>query len=402
VRIERSDDLAEPSADAPARPVAVKIGVPYLALLWGAIVGWWGPTWTDDGLRDVAVPMLLWTAIWYTVLYRLWRGGPFALRAVALLTTIIPGFSIAAVALIGVMMRDSFGGGFFDDLPGAWWTMILAYAGAFAVGLGLHRPGVREWSAALHPPRSRAEIALRQAGGLPFGPPSRTTRLRSDAVQDEAEVASTGSMNSDDASVTIDLARKLRAHAKVRVGCFSVLVVFFAVIALVILVQSMRGNEDWIPAASVGGLVLLLVLSLVISVRRFGTRLGARSVLTIDRTGLAWQGGHDLARFSWNGLAGVGISYHMVSTKNGRKMHMPQLDVFEQVTSPVGRWPEFDRRRRQERPPEPHLPAERYRLMLPMTDQVYRAIEDAVRIHRPDLWLGWYERSRSDTPWFLR
>ncbi|NDL58050.1 hypothetical protein [Phytoactinopolyspora mesophila] len=400
--IERADEIAEPSADAPVRPVVVTLGVPYLALLWAAVVGWWAPMWTDDSLRDIAVQMLLGTAILYTVLYRLWRGGPMALRVVALLTTVIPGFSLVAVALIGVMMRDSFGDGFFGDLPQAWWMMILAYGGAFTVGLGLHRPNVREWSAALHPPRSRAEIALRQAGGLPFRPPSRTARVGPDSAQDEAEAASAGSVDSDDASVTIDLAAKLRGHAKVRIGCFSVFVVIFAVIALVILVQSIRGDEDWLPAASIGALVLLLILTLVISVRRFSVRLGARSVLTIDRTGLAWQGGHDLARFSWNGLAGVGISYNMVSTKNGRKMHMPQLDLFEQVTSPAGRWPELDRRRRQERPPEPQLPEARYRLMLPMTDQVYRAIEDAVQIHRPDLWLGWFERSRSDTPWFMR
>ncbi|WP_129662590.1 hypothetical protein [Phytoactinopolyspora endophytica] len=414
------------------RPTAVTIGVPYLGLLWAGFVSWTIANSFGDGLDDASsqvTAMVLWTVVWGATLYRVWRGGPFAIRAVAVLATVIPGVLIVGVGLIAVMMRDTFdGAGPFGKMQAGWWLALGGYIGAFIVGVGLRRPNVREWSAVLHPPRTRAQAALRQSGQLRTGPPSPSAPFtrrpvpdgaephgaesagtatiddaRADNVQPGgAEPAGTSPVEPGDTSLDVDLAEKLRGHAKFRIGCFGVGIAFFGVIALVILVESLRGDEDWIPAVSMGGFVLVLILALVISVRRFGGRLGTRSELTIDRTGITWRGTHDLAQFSWNGLAGVGISYHMATTKNGKKMHMPQLDVFEQVSSPVGRWAELDRRRREERPPEPHLPNERYRLMLPVDDGVHRAIEAAVLEHRPALWLGWYERSRSDTPWFLR
>ncbi|NEE01411.1 DUF4175 domain-containing protein [Phytoactinopolyspora halotolerans] len=409
----------------PARPTVITVGVPYLALLWCALLACLiGFSFT--GSTDLASniwPMALWTVIWNTVLYRVWRGGPMAIRAVALLTTVIPGMTMVVVVAMAILTRNSLGGQLFDDMPTWWWLLLAAYAGAFVIGIGLRRADVREWSAALHPPRTRAEAALRRSGGLRIGPPSPTapftpasgTDDANDRAADEADGRPAAAHHADartsvadsagpprEASFSVDLGEKLRGQAKFRIGCFGVFIAFFGIIAVVIGVETLRGDEDWVPAASFAALVLLLVAALVISVRRFGGRLGARSTLTIDRTGVTWQGGQDLASFSWNGLAGVGISYYMATTKNGKKMHMPQLDIYEQVSSPAGRWPELDRRRRQERPPEPQLPGELYRLMLPVDDQIHRMIEETVCAHRPALWLGWYERPRSDTPWFLR
>ncbi|NEE01412.1 hypothetical protein [Phytoactinopolyspora halotolerans] len=133
--------------------------------------------------------------------------------------------------------------------------------------------------------------------------------------------------------------------------------------------------------------------------------------MTIEQAGITWRGVHHSAQFTWDDLAGIGISYYQSVTEETRKKRMPQLDIYEREPSPVGRWPELDRRRRFERPPAlqprvlqrrwPQLPGQRYRLMLPLDDTVYRMIEEAVRAYRPQLWLGWYRRSESDTPLLL-
>jgi hypothetical protein len=391
----RSGMTVHPAAEAPPRPTAVKVAVPVFAATWALLIGVSIQFAPDDagGLAAHLGMATFWSLVWNFALYRVWRGGPLAIQTVSLLAMIISGMSLVAFVLIGVMIGDSVGDGLYRDLPMPFWLIIAAYVCVLATGIGLRRPAVLEWSYAVNPPRSRAEAAIRTGPGGAAGDSAAVVPEASN--DDDARAASA-------ASLTLDLGQKLVAQARVRIGCFGVILGIFVVIGLVAGIPVLVREGDWTAISSIGGFVVIFALALVVSVRRFRKRLGPGSTLTIDRRGITWQNGVEQAAISWNAMAGVGISYHMVSTKSGRKMHMPQLDIFEQVSSPAGRWPAFDTRLRQEAPPRPGLPRQRYRLMLPTMDRVHTEIEAAITTHRPALWLGWYERARSDTPWFLR
>lgn len=384
----------------PSRPRAVTLGVPYLALLWVALLA---SVLTIEGAGGAWWPMAVWTLIWFTVLYRGWRGGPLALRAVTLLTTVIPAVVVVGGAVFIATAQRNGLPGLMGDLPPTTYLVFVGYAGALVVGIALSRPAVREWSLALHPPKTRAESAML---GVPVaGPPTAATAGAGEPVLD-AEGGTTAE------PLVVDVGAGMRSQGRFRIGCFGVLLVFFPGIPLVIGLVRFVSDGDAEMLLPFGIFFGVFAIALAISYVRFRRRLGSGGTLRIDERGLTWTVGAERAELAWESLAGVGISYHLASTRSGRKMHLPQLDVFEATPSPAGRFPTLDALRRTEHLPAVAvatttvhptvLPPQRFRLMLPATDPLHRSVETAVQGYRPDLWLGWFERSPSDTPWFMR
>lgn len=369
----------------PARPRVVVLGIPYLALLW---VGLLATLFTIGGGVSDLWPMTLWTLIWYTVLYRAWSGGPQALRAVTLLTTVIPGVVLVGGVVLIAVVQSSGLPGLFQHLPATFYLTYVGYAGALVVGIGLTRVPVREWSLALHPPKTRAESAV--LGVRPAAPPAGSPDT---ASATDAPYAG---------PLFVDIGSAMRRQGKFRIGCFGVLLAFFPGIPLIIGLVTFVRDGDPAMLAPFGAFLVIFVVALAISYARFRRKLAAGGTLTIDDRGLVWAAGIERAELPWGSLAGVGISYYLAYTRSGRKMHLPQLDVFEATPSPPNRLPRLDGMRRLERPPAPGLPEQRFRLMLPASDPLHRTVEATVQHYRSDLWIGWFERSRSDTPWFLR
>lgn len=352
------------------------LGVPYLVVMWAALVASM-LTFGDPG--SGVGPMILWTVIWYTVLYRVWRGGRLAIGAVSMLTTFIPAVVLFGSIMLVALVNSSGLPGMMGELPATFYVGLIGYAGALVVGIGLRRQEVREWSLALHPPKSRAEAAF-------WGAPPETD---SAAPTPPAE------------PMTIDLGAGIRKQAQFRIGCFGVLLAFFPGIPFVIgLVQFVRdGHAEMLLAFS--AFLAVFAVAVTVSYLRFRRRLGDGGTLRIDERGLTFVVGAERAELPWTSLDGVGISYYVATTRSGKKLHQPQLDVFQDPTYSSNRNQILTGLHRTERPPTPQLPPERYRLMLPAADDVHRTIENAVRGYRPPLWLGWFERTRSDSPWFL-
>ncbi|NUR91095.1 MAG: hypothetical protein HOY71_44065, partial [Nonomuraea sp.] len=148
-----------------------------------------------------------------------------------------------------------------------------------------------------------------------------------------------------------------------------------------------------------GAFVLLLLAATVISYLGVIRSIGDRYRLRIDDEGIAFETGQGWIVLSWQEIRAVGMSYHLARTRKGPHLHMPQLDVFP-AEPRLEPW--LAERMRDDVPPAPHLGPERYRLRLPVDDTVHAAIEQAVLGYRPDLWVGWYHRRRSGTPWLLR
>ncbi|NNH71600.1 hypothetical protein HLB23_17285 [Nocardia uniformis] len=367
----------------PTRPAAVALGVPFLAALWAGLIalpisGAIGSTWDSTAVFSA----LLWTAVWYAMLYRVWRGGPAALQVVSQLAVWIPGICLIGLAAMAITLGSRFD--ILGALPWWWWTVLFGYAGAFAVGILLRRSDVRAWSTALHPPESRAEAALRNVP-VPAAPASGGSD----------EVAPAGPL-------AVDLGERLRSHARMRLGCFGLLLIcFFPGLPLIVGIVTLIRDGDPQMALVCGGLLLVLALCLAVSTARFRRRLGPGSRISIDDPGITWDNSMgENTWFGWDQLSAVGISYHLAKAKGRTVMHMPQLELFDRY--PDAYRPALTDRSRTEEPPQPHLPRTRFRLMLPPDATIHADLEAAVTSRRPRLWLGWYPRAGSDTPWFLR
>lgn len=117
------------------RPVAVDLAVLVLALLQVgvayAIVAYGG---SRTGFAIFAA--VFWSAVWYSTLWRVWRGGPVATAFASLTAIGIPGimllFSPIAIMVTGDVLR----------------SVLIAVPSALGVaaGFALRRPEVAEWT----------------------------------------------------------------------------------------------------------------------------------------------------------------------------------------------------------------------------------------------------------------
>jgi hypothetical protein len=405
------------TAEAPPRPTAVKVAVPVLVATGALLAGlsawslYYLPAAEDDGRVQSLLVIAGFSIFWNYGLYQVWTGGRIAVRLASLATVLVPGMSLVVFMIAGVMNGHNSGyTRYYRDLSMYWWLFAAACVCILAVGIGLMRPAVRAWSHTLDPPPStNMEAATILAtgpapGGMGIGATPVGMGIGAVPVGLGAgipvPVAEAGTSGTK--SLTIDLGKMLLDQARMRINCFGLAMGLFIVFGLIMGTRALVKEGDSTELALYAIAVTIVALVLAVSVLRFRRRLGPGSVLTIDQRGITWQNGVERALISWDAMAGVGISYHLRLTKHGRKVHMPQLDIFEQASRPAERWPDLATRRRKERPPRSGLPDQRYRLMLPADHQVHAQIEVAVKRHRPALWLRWYERSRSDTPWFLR
>lgn len=197
-----------------------------------------------------------------------------------------------------------------------------------------------------------------------------------------------------DQRVTIDLAAELWEDRKGRLT-------MTALVMVPCMLTVFSGEWAGLLVAAVA--VLIAAGSLYVKRLALLKLVHRGSVLSIDRSGLHWQTRTgSVAHFAWSGVAGVGVSSYR--TRRHGRIHSrvlieEQLEIFEKV--PYARDPEVAALERTEDPPGPGLPAARYRVMLGLR-RTSAMVGEAIRAHRPDLWLGEYERRRRDTPYGYR
>lgn len=392
------------------RPWAVRVGVPYLAALWLFMVG--VVLMVSDGFGDgSALGLLFWTVIWLYALLRVWWGGPLAIAAVSLLTILLPALSAGgSVIVLGLLWLAG------EELTGlgiSYWVSLLGAATAVAVGVSLRQESVKEWSLAINPPNplhgggdddvtASAALRLEALAGRPLF--AMTDAELADLASETG--VSAARREPPDPAVTVDqdLGNALVAQARGRVGCFALLLAPFWIGALAATIGLALGNDDWPAVLGIWGFIAAVLLASWVSYLRFRRRLGPGSQLKVDDRGITWEVPQEgrAESWSWDDLAGVGISYRTVQTKGGQKTHMPQLEIFERSPTHQARSPLLAGRLRTEEPPVAGLPQQRYRLMLPVSGELHQKVDHALRSHAGERWLGWYQRRRSDTPWLLR
>ncbi|MFI0352395.1 hypothetical protein [Actinomadura sp. 9N407] len=144
------------SDDSPPRPIAVRIGVPYLALPWTGITGLLAYDWNSSDLLVPVIWMVLWVTACHAMLYRVWRGGRKAIGVASLLVVgvsslllikaVVPPVLGTLIYLTGLVLGYPAWGEMLGWPGPLWWAVVVANAAGAVMGIALRRRAVREWA----------------------------------------------------------------------------------------------------------------------------------------------------------------------------------------------------------------------------------------------------------------